>query len=89
MGLLNLVRPASTEGEIGTAFAALVRERPDALLITGDAFFTSRRAPLATLAMPHALPTIYNAREFATAGGLMSYGARAQNVRSWLDSLRS
>jgi putative ABC transport system substrate-binding protein len=66
---------ASTEDEIGTAFAALVRMQPDALLITGDAFFTSRRAQLATLATRHGLPTIYNAREFATAGGLMSYGA--------------
>jgi len=64
---------ASTEGQIDTAFAALVRVRPDALLIGGDAFFTSRRAQLATLATRHGLPTIYNAREFATAGGLMSY----------------
>src|SRR5262249_33941503 len=66
---------ASTEDQIDTAFAALVRVRPDALLIGGDSFFTSRRAQLATLATRHGLPTIYNAREFATAGGLMSYGA--------------
>ena len=66
---------ASTEGQIDTAFAALVRVRPDALLIGGDAFFTSRRAQLATLATRQGLPTIYNVREFATAGGLMSYGA--------------
>jgi putative tryptophan/tyrosine transport system substrate-binding protein len=66
---------ASTEDQIGTAFATLARVRPDALLIGGDAFFTSRRAQLATLATRHGLPTIYNAREFATAGGLMSYGA--------------
>jgi len=66
---------ASTESQIGAAFAALARVRPDALLIAGDAFFTSRRAQLATLATRHGLPTIYNAREFATAGGLMSYGA--------------
>ena len=49
--------------------------RPDALLIAGDAFFTSRRAQVATLATRHGLPTIYNAREYATAGGLISYGA--------------
>jgi putative ABC transport system substrate-binding protein len=66
---------ASTEGQIGTAFAALASVRPDALLIGGDAFFTSRRAQLATLATRHGLPTINNVREFATAGGLMSYGA--------------
>ena len=66
---------ASTEGQVDTAFAALARMRPDALLIGGDAFFTSRRAQLATLATRQGLPTIYNVREFATAGGLMSYGA--------------
>jgi putative ABC transport system substrate-binding protein len=66
---------ASTEGQIDTAFGALVRLRPDALLIGGDAFFTSRRAQLATQATRHGLPAIYNVREFATAGGLMSYGA--------------
>jgi putative ABC transport system substrate-binding protein len=49
--------------------------RPDALLIGGDAFFTSRRAQLATLATRHGLPAINNVREFATVGGLMSYGA--------------
>jgi putative ABC transport system substrate-binding protein len=66
---------ASTEDQIDAAFASLARMRPDALLIGGDAFFSSRRAQLATLATRHSFPTIYNAREFPAAGGLMSYGA--------------
>jgi putative ABC transport system substrate-binding protein len=64
---------ASTEDQIDAAFAA--RVRPDALLIGGDAFFLSRRAQLITMTTRHGLPTIENAREFPTAGGLMSYGA--------------
>jgi putative ABC transport system substrate-binding protein len=66
---------ASTKDQIDTAFASFARERPDALLIGGDAFFFSRRLQLATLATRHGLPTLYNAREFPAAGGLMSYGA--------------
>jgi putative tryptophan/tyrosine transport system substrate-binding protein len=66
---------ASTKDQIDAAFASLVRVRPDALLIGGDAFFSSRRVQLITLATRQGLPTIYNAREYPTAGGLMSYGA--------------
>jgi putative ABC transport system substrate-binding protein len=65
---------ASTEDQIDAAFASLARMRLDALLIGGDAFFLSRRAQLATLATRHGLPTLYNAREFPAAGGLMGYG---------------
>src|SRR5262249_51605412 len=75
LGKQTHILNASTEGQVDTAFAALARMRPDALLIGGDAFFPSRRAQLATLATRQGLPTIYNVREFATAGGLMSYGA--------------
>jgi putative ABC transport system substrate-binding protein len=66
---------ASTEDQIDAAFASLARVRPDALLIGGDAFFTSSRVQLAILAARYGLPTIYNAREYPMAGGLMSYGA--------------
>jgi putative ABC transport system substrate-binding protein len=66
---------ASTKDQIDAAFASFARVRPDALLIAGDAFFFSRRVQLVTLATRHGLPTIFNAREFPTAGGLMSYGA--------------
>jgi putative tryptophan/tyrosine transport system substrate-binding protein len=66
---------AGTEDEIDAAFATLARLRAGALLISGDAFFTSRRIQLAILAARHGVPAIYNAREFPAAGGLMSYGA--------------
>jgi putative ABC transport system substrate-binding protein len=65
---------ASTNREIDAAFASLVEKRADALLIGPDVFFTNRRVQLATLAVRHAVPAIYAFREFAEAGGLMSYG---------------
>jgi putative tryptophan/tyrosine transport system substrate-binding protein len=65
---------ASTSREINAAFAAFVRERPDALYVGGDAFFQVRRAQLVNLASRHAVPATYGGREFALAGGLMSYG---------------
>jgi putative ABC transport system substrate-binding protein len=66
---------ASTEDEIDAAFATLAQLRTGALLIGGDAFFTSRRVQLAILAARYGTPAIYNAREFPAAGGLMSYGS--------------
>ena len=65
---------ASTIGEINAAFAALARERADALFVNGDAFFSSRRVQLATLAARDRTPAAYSQRDFPTAGGLMSYG---------------
>jgi putative ABC transport system substrate-binding protein len=65
---------ASTNREIDLAFGRLVREHADALLISGDALFTNRCVQLAILAARHALPAIHGNREFAEAGGLMSYG---------------
>ena len=52
-----------------------MRERPDALFINNDGFFTSRRVQLVNLASRHALPASYSVREAAEVGGLMSYGA--------------
>jgi putative ABC transport system substrate-binding protein len=66
---------ASTSQEIDAAFAALARERPDALFVAPDGFFTSRRVQLAALAARHAIPTSFSVREYVEAGGLMSYGA--------------
>ena len=75
IGLQIQVLNASTSREIDAAFATLVRERPDALFVGPDAFFTSRRVQLATLAARHAVPAIYPRRvNIAEAGGLMSYG---------------
>jgi len=65
---------ASNSREIEAAFATLVRNKADALLVGPDALLLSRRLQIATLATRHAIPTLYNVREYAEAGGLMSYG---------------
>jgi putative ABC transport system substrate-binding protein len=70
---VEVIRANDTPG-IDAAFAALVRNKTDALVVGADPFFFSRRAQLATLATRHAIPAIYTVREFAEAGGLMSYG---------------
>ena len=69
------VMQASDSREIEAAFGALVRNKADALLVGSDSFFVSRRLQIATLAARHAIPTVYPVRDFAEAGGLMSYGA--------------
>jgi len=63
---------ASNSREIEAAFATLVRNKAD--LVGPDALLLSRRLQIATLATRHAIPTLYNVREYAEAGGLMSYG---------------
>ncbi len=65
---------ASTSRQIAAAFATLARERPDALFVAPDGFFNTRRVQLAMLAARHAIPTTFATREYADAGGLMSYG---------------
>jgi hypothetical protein len=65
---------ASTNGDIDTAFATLVKKRADALLISPDALFVTRRVQLIMLAVQHMLPALYHRRELAETGGLMSYG---------------
>jgi putative ABC transport system substrate-binding protein len=64
----------STIREIDAAFATFARERPDALLVAGDPFLAGRRVQLAQLAAFHRLPATYALRDYAEAGGLMSYG---------------
>ena len=75
MGLQIQVLNASTSQEINAAFATFVRERPDAVFVGIDPFLISRRVQLAQLVTLHKLPAAYALREFAEAGGLMSYGA--------------
>jgi len=75
VGQRVIVVKASTEADFDAAFATLVRERAGALLVTGDALFTSRRDKLVALAARHAVPTIHSEKVFVGAGGLMSYGA--------------
>jgi putative ABC transport system substrate-binding protein len=74
MGVQIELVQASNILEIDAAFASLVRKRADALVVGTDSFFFNRRLQLATLATRHAIPAVYNAREYAEAGGLMSYG---------------
>jgi putative ABC transport system substrate-binding protein len=75
MGLQIQVFNAGTSHEIDTAFVAMVHERAEALLVIPDPVFNGRRIQLVHLASRHALPAIYWQREFAEAGGLMSYGS--------------
>ena len=66
---------ARTNSEIDAAFAGIIQERCDALLVSANVLFLARRVQLANLAARHALPAIYGFRENAEAGGLMSYDA--------------
>jgi putative ABC transport system substrate-binding protein len=75
LGLAPHVLRASTEGEIDAAFAAIAAMRAGALLVCADPFFNSRRNQIVALAARHTIPAIYEQREFAEAGGLVSYGA--------------
>jgi putative ABC transport system substrate-binding protein len=70
-----VVLNASAEGEFEPAFATLAEKRANALVVSDDALFANRRAVLVALAERHAVPAIYGRREFAEAGGLISYGA--------------
>ena len=75
MGLQIQVLKASTSSEINVAFATFLRERPDALFVGTDPFFTSRRAQMVQLAARHMVPATYHARHYPEIGGLMSYGS--------------
>src|SRR5215831_8923116 len=74
LGLQTYVVNAAAEGELAAAFATFVEQRIGALVVAADPFFNSRRAELVALAARHSIPAIYEWREFAAAGGLMSYG---------------
>jgi putative ABC transport system substrate-binding protein len=80
IGLRIQVLNASTIREINTAFATFVRQPVDAVFVGIDPFFNSRRTQLVHLATRYALPASYPARDFAEAGGLMSYGANIANA---------
>jgi putative tryptophan/tyrosine transport system substrate-binding protein len=80
MGLQIYLLQASTEHEIEAAFASLLEARVGGLMVGTDPFFNSRSEQLARLALRHAVPTVYQFREFAAAGGLMSYGGSITEV---------
>jgi putative ABC transport system substrate-binding protein len=74
MGLQIQVINAGTSREIDDAFATFVRERPDMIFVSSDAFLDSRRVQLVQLANHHRVPATFSGREYAEVGGLMSYG---------------
>jgi putative tryptophan/tyrosine transport system substrate-binding protein len=80
IGLQIHVLNASTSREIEAAFGTFVRERPDALFVEADGFFSSRRVQFATLAASARIPAIYSNRNIVAAGGLMSYGTNVDDA---------
>jgi putative tryptophan/tyrosine transport system substrate-binding protein len=74
LGVQLIILNANTETDFGPAFATLAQERTGALLVGGSPFLNSRREQLVVLAARYAVPAIYQWRDFAAAGGLMSYG---------------
>jgi putative ABC transport system substrate-binding protein len=75
LGLQIHVEQADGERDFERAFASITQQRADAILVATDPFFESMRGKLVGLAARHAIPAIYALREYATDGGLMSYGA--------------
>ena len=80
LGLQVHILHSSTEGDFDPVFARFAQTSAGALLIGSDLFFTSRSQRLAALGLRHAVPSIYQFREFAEAGGLMSYGG---SITGW------
>jgi putative tryptophan/tyrosine transport system substrate-binding protein len=76
LGMQLVIVNAGTDGDLETAFATFSQQRVGAVLVGSSAFFNRRTEQLAALAARHALPAIFPFREFALAGGLISYGSR-------------
>jgi putative ABC transport system substrate-binding protein len=74
LGVRLIVVKAGTESDLDPVFVALVQQHADAFLVTGDAFLGRHIGSIVTLAQRHKLPAIYDRREYADAGGLMTYG---------------
>jgi putative tryptophan/tyrosine transport system substrate-binding protein len=75
VGVQLMTFQAIARGDLEAAFARLVAQGPDALIVAADPFFTNRRDEIVALAALHSIPAVYEWREFVEAGGLMSYGA--------------
>ena len=89
IGLQVDVVHASDRLGIERAFATLVNNKAEGLVVAADPFFISRRLQLATLATRHLIPAVYNAREYAEAGGLMTYGTSLTEVFRHISSYAS
>jgi putative ABC transport system substrate-binding protein len=74
LGVEPLIIRTNAESDFKTAFSEIIQRQASALLVCASPFFNSRRQMLVLMAARHALPAIYEWRDFATAGGLMSYG---------------
>jgi putative tryptophan/tyrosine transport system substrate-binding protein len=81
IGMSIRIVTVGNEGDLEPAFATMVQEAAGALIVTGSTYFLFSRARLAALAARHKIPAIYELREYAEAGGLMSYGA--SNDDAW------
>ena len=80
LGLHIDIFHASSESEIDAAFTAIAQQRLGALIVGNDPFYFSRREQLIALAARHAIPVVYDLREFADAGGLMTYGTNLKTA---------
>jgi putative tryptophan/tyrosine transport system substrate-binding protein len=80
LGKRLVVAKAVVEGEIAPAFASIVQQGVDAVLVRSDLLFNGRASLLVALAHRHALPAVYPLREYALVGGLMSYGASLRDA---------
>jgi putative tryptophan/tyrosine transport system substrate-binding protein len=80
LGLRLVIVHANIESEFDAAFSTVVTQRAGAMLVCASPFFNSRRQQLVVLASSHALPAIFEWRDFAVAGGLMSYGTSLNNA---------
>ena len=80
LGLKIVAQNASSSHDIDAAFASFVQQRVNALTFAADSVFNSHRDQLIALAARHVVPTMYFAREFTLAGGLMSYGGDMTNA---------
>ena len=82
IGRQVIIINANNERNIDAAFAMIMEKRAGALLVANDVFFNSRRDQIVSLAARYKLPAIYEFREFAEAGGLMSYGTNLADIYS-------
>jgi len=80
IGLKLILAEAATEGDLTAAFASLARDRVSALVVNTDVFLTGHRDLIVALAARYALPSIFPFREYAAAGGLMSYGVNLPSI---------